>query len=244
MRPAEPASPTPSLHQRILEDIRARIVSGGWPPGFRIPFEHELTAEYGCSRMTVNKALSQLAKEGLIERRRRSGSFVARPRTQAAILDIHDIKGEVEGLGLPYSYSIGARQRRKATREDRERLDLDEAGPVLHLACRHFAGDRPFCHEDRVINLGAVPDAEHEPFHALAPGSWLIARVPWSAAEHVISATGADAATARMLDVDPGSACLVIERRTWSAGRPITHVRLTYPGGSHRLVARFAPPTD
>jgi GntR family histidine utilization transcriptional repressor len=41
--------------------------------------------------MTVNKALSQLAKAGLIERRRRSGSFVRRPRSQAAVLEIHDI---------------------------------------------------------------------------------------------------------------------------------------------------------
>ncbi len=37
------------------------------------------------------------------------------------------------------------------------------------------------------------------------------------------------------------AACLVIERRTWSADNPITHVRLIYPGDSHRLVARFAP---
>ncbi|MGO4842794.1 GntR family transcriptional regulator, partial [Rhizobiaceae sp. 2RAB30] len=95
-----------SLHQRILNDIRDRILSGEWPPGFRIPFEHELTAEYGCSRMTVNKALSQLAKAGLIERRRRSGSFVTRPRSQAAVLEIHDIRIEVEALGLPYRYEL------------------------------------------------------------------------------------------------------------------------------------------
>ena len=82
------------------------ILSGDWPPGHRIPFEHELSAEYRCSRMTVNKALSQLAKTGLIERRRRSGSFVARPRSQAAILEIHDIKAEVQALGLPYRYEL------------------------------------------------------------------------------------------------------------------------------------------
>ncbi|TIT79275.1 MAG: GntR family transcriptional regulator, partial [Mesorhizobium sp.] len=35
-----------SLHQRILSDIREKILSGAWAPGHRIPFEHELTAEY------------------------------------------------------------------------------------------------------------------------------------------------------------------------------------------------------
>ena len=55
-----------TLHKRIRTDISARILSGAWPPGFRIPFEHELMAEYGCSRMTVNKALAPLAESGLI----------------------------------------------------------------------------------------------------------------------------------------------------------------------------------
>ena len=68
----------PSLHERILGEIEERILSGEWAPGVRIPFEHELAAHYHCSRMTVNKALSELAKAGLIERRRKAGSFVMR----------------------------------------------------------------------------------------------------------------------------------------------------------------------
>lgn len=234
-------APTQSLHQRILNEIRDRILSGEWPPGFRIPFEHELTAEYGCSRMTVNKALSQLAKAGLIERRRRSGSFVTRPRSQAAVLEIHDIRIEVEALGLPYRYELASRQQRKATREDRERLGASSGGPVLQLDCRHFAGGRPFCFEERLINLAAVPEAADETFTDIAPGPWLTGRVPWSTAEHAISATEADEATAQALDLEAGAACLVIERRTWNAERPITHVKLVYPGESHRLVARFTP---
>lgn len=236
-------APIQSLHQRILEDIRERIVSGAWPPGFRIPFEHELTAEYRCSRMTVNKALSQLAKAGLIERRRRSGSFVTRPKSQAAILEIHDIRTEVEALGLPYRYERIERHRRRATAEDRRNLG-SPGGLVLELLCRHFAGGRPFCLEQRLINLAAVPEATDETFDEIAPGPWLTARVPWSAAEHAISATEAADATASILGIVPGAACLVVERRTWNAERPITHVRLFYPGDGHRLVARFLPPGE
>src|SRR5262245_41681849 len=109
-----------SLSQRILDDITERIVSSDWPPGHRIPFEHELAAEYRCSRMTVNKAMTQLARSGLIERRRRSGSFVAQPRSQAAILEIHDIRTEVQALGRPYRYELVARELRRATAADRE----------------------------------------------------------------------------------------------------------------------------
>ncbi len=67
-----------SIEARIRGEIEGRIRSGEWAPGTRIPFEHELVATHGCARATVNKALTRLAREGLIERRRRAGSFVAR----------------------------------------------------------------------------------------------------------------------------------------------------------------------
>ena len=155
---AQPAS----LHQRILADITERIVSGDWPPGHRIPFEHELSAEYQCSRMTVNKAMSQLAKSGLIERRRRSGSFVRQPRSQAAILEIHDIKAEVQALGRPYRYELISRDIRRVTASDRQLFDVAPSGSVVELACRHFAGRKPFCLEQRLISLAAVPEAADE----------------------------------------------------------------------------------
>jgi GntR family histidine utilization transcriptional repressor len=109
------------------------------------------------------------------------------------------------------------------------------------LSCRHFAGDVPFCFEERIINLAAVPEAEAAVFTDVAPGSWLLRRVPWSMAEHRIRATEASGATAKALGVRQGSACLVIERKTRSANHGITFVRLTYAGSAHELVASFAP---
>jgi GntR family histidine utilization transcriptional repressor len=230
-----------SLHERIVSDITARIVSGKWQPGHRIPFEHELAAEYACSRMTVNKALAQLARSGLIERRRRSGSFVRRPHSQAAVLQIHDIRSEVEALGLPYRYQLLARQVRRANAGDRERLGLGVSSRVLEIESLHLAGARPFCHENRLINLGAVPEAENEGFEVNAPGPWLVAKIPWSVAEHRIHAGAANSALAAALDIPPGTPCLVVGRQTWSAEQPVTQARFTYPGDGHVLVARFTP---
>lgn len=230
-----------SLYQRIIGDVRDRILSGEWQPGHRIPFEHELTAEYGCSRMTVNKAMSELAKAGLIERRRRSGSFVSRPRSQAAILEIHDIRAEVLALGLPYRYELAARKIGPADDEAEDDFGFPDGSKILVLDCRHFAGDQPFCLESRAINLETVPEAAEESFAEIAPGPWLLSRVPWSAAEHTISAVEADDDVAAALRIAKGSACLVVQRKTWSADQPVTHVRLTYAGATHSLVARFAP---
>ena len=232
--------PVVSLHSRILGEMREAILSGAWPPGYRIPYEHELMTTYDCSRMTVNKVVTQLVDAGLVERRRRAGSFVRLPRSQAAVLEIHDIRTEVDALGLVYRYQLDLRRVREASRADSSLLSLEEPGRVIELRCRHFAAARVFCVERRLIALASVPDAERASFAAEAPGPWLVRTVPWTAAEHRISAKSADAEMAATGNVPAGVPCLVIERRTWRAERPVTFVRLTYPG-AHELVARFTP---
>jgi GntR family histidine utilization transcriptional repressor len=231
---------TVPLHQRIRSEVEARILSGEWPPGHRIPYEHELTAQYRCSRMTVSKALTELADAGLIERRRKAGSFVRRPLAQSAVLEIRDIADEVASLGRAYGYSRLRRVERAATARDAERLGVAAGAPILALRCRHDADGRPFCLEDRLIHLGPAPQAATESFAAASPGAWLIARIPWTSAEHRIRAEAAGAA-GPALDLPPGAPCLVIERRTFLLDVPVTQVRFAYPGAAHELVARFSP---
>jgi GntR family histidine utilization transcriptional repressor len=230
-----------TLHQRILGDIEGRIVSGEWPPGHRIPFELALAEHYSCSRMTVNKVLTQLARAGLIIRHKRSGSFVSQPRAQSAVLEIHDIQSEVQSLNLPYSHRIIKLGKRRGQQADSRRLESDGPMSTLEILCIHYAGKQPFCLEDRIINLDVVPDAGDIDFDLLPPGPWLLNQVPWSAAEHQIRAVAADGQEATHLSIAEGMSCLVIERRTWSGAGPVTHVRLTYPGDRHTLVARFTP---
>ncbi|MDM9623129.1 histidine utilization repressor [Rhizobium sp. S96] len=230
-----------TLHQRILNDIEGRIVSGEWPPGHRIPFEIDLTREYDCSRMTVNKALTQLAKAGLIERRKKSGSFVSQPQAQSAILEIHDIKAEVQSLNLAYSYTVAKRMVRKAKADDVRRLDVPPDSSIIDVVCIHHAGGLPFCLEERLISLTAVPEAADADFSEIAPGAWLINQIPWSTAEHRIHAVSASTEEATALGIPKNTACLVVERRTWSNFGPVTQVRFTYPGDKHALVARFTP---
>ena len=233
-----------SLHKRIRADISERILSGEWPPGHRIPFEHELTAQYGCSRMTVNKALEPLAEQGLIVRRRKAGTFVARPRIHSVVLDIPDIAAEVTARGDPYSYDLLSRRIGRATRGEMQKLGLDEPVRMLALRCLHRASGRPFALEERLINLDAAPGAAEVDFAETPPGSWLLGHVPWTEAEHRISAANPNRATAAILGVLTSSACLVLERQTWRGADRITHVRLMFPGDAYDLVARFAPRQD
>lgn len=231
-----------SLHQRILNDIQQLILTGAWQPGHRIPVEHELMKQYSCSRMTVSKVLTQLAHARMIERRRKSGSFVSRPHSQSAVLTIPDIKSEVAALGALYSFEVLRKARRKSSIEERETLGVERSVPVLEIECRHLAGERPFCFEQRLINLDAVPEAARETFEDIAPGAWLLQRVPWTVAEHKIRASGADARSARLLEIAKAAPVLTIERTTRAAqSAAITFVRLIYPGDQHELVATFSP---
>ncbi|MDF7775629.1 GntR family transcriptional regulator, partial [Sphingomonas sp. AOB5] len=160
-----------TIEARIRGQIEARIRSGEWAPGTRIPFEHELVAEHGCARATVNKALSHLAREGLIERRRRAGSFVAQPRIRSAVVGVPDIGALIAARGETYRWELLTRA-------------ID--GGRLTLTGVHHAGATPFGWESRWLDLATVPEAAGIDFAAEAPGAWLLHSVPWTDARHRI----------------------------------------------------------
>lgn len=227
-----------SLHRRIYADLEGRILSGDLSPGDRIPFEHELTDHYGCSRMTVSKAISELAGRGLVTRRRRAGTFVAQPKAHAAVLAIPDLRAEVIERGQAYGYVLLARVEREP--EGAEEIELASGGRLLDLTCLHSADGAPLALEHRRIALGAAPQAIDVDFQTVPPGSWLLDSAPWTEAENRISAVAADARAARLLELKPGAACLCVERRTWRDGQGVTRVWQTFPGDRYDLVARFS----
>lgn len=231
-----------TLHERILTELRENILRGDWRPGDRIPFETDMANDYGVSRMTMNKVLTQLTREGYLERRRKVGTFVAKPRVQSAVMEIANIGEEIRERGESYSFETIAREVRTATAAELTALGLKDAGlRVVALECVHHADGEPFCHESRVINLAAVPAAESADFTTEQAGTWLLRQVPWSAAEHTIRAVTPAQRVLKLLALTAGTACLEIDRRTEFEGRPITFARLTYPGSKHQLVAQFAP---
>ena len=226
-------------YQEIQNHLKSQILSGKWTPGTKIPSEHELAAQFDCARMTVSKAIGTLVEKGLVIRRRRAGTIVAAPRSQETVLEIHDIQAEVQAGGRLYRFDIQGRRVGKTARDEAEKLGVEVGTPALAISCVHWADAAPYAFEERLINLEAVPEAEAETFRQVPPGSWLLHKIPWNEAEHRIFAVSADAATARILKIRRGAACLCIERRTRRDLHNVTYVRLVYPGDQHVLVARF-----
>ncbi|MCG8360576.1 MAG: winged helix-turn-helix domain-containing protein, partial [Kiloniellales bacterium] len=66
----------PLKTQKVYLLLRDKIVSGDLPAGLRLPGEPTLAQDFEVSRVIVRRALARLAEEGLVERRKGSGTFV------------------------------------------------------------------------------------------------------------------------------------------------------------------------
>ncbi len=230
-----------TLGERIRSELEARIVSGAWPPGTRIPFEHELMEQYECSRMTASKAVSSLAQAGLVERRRRAGTFVAHHEFESLVLEIPQIPALVARSGESYAFDILVQKRRKARAGREYETQLVGRGDLVEISSVHYAGQKPLALEERCISVSAVPAVINADFSTTPPGGWLLKHVPWSRAEQKIGAVGADTREAGLLKIAPNTACLVVERRTWRNGSPVTYVRTIFPGDKYHLIGHFTP---
>ena len=92
-----------STYKSVKADILSKITEGEWGPGTLIPNEVELAEIYGCARATVNRAMRELADDGIIERRRKAGTRVRSAPLREARFVVPIVRKEIEdkGRGLP-----------------------------------------------------------------------------------------------------------------------------------------------
>jgi GntR family histidine utilization transcriptional repressor len=229
------------MWQQIRRALAQPILRGEWPPGTRMPAEIALTERFGTSRMTVAKAVQSLASEGLVERRRRVGTVVSERPQERPVFEIWDIADLVTRAGGSYSYKLLSCEQLKRDPERRELLGVSPRTPTLAMLCLHLRNGLPYQLEERLVNIDAAPGITCQPLDEEGPGPWLVTQVPWTDAEHKISAFEAPALIAEHLKLQARAACLVVDRRTWNESVPVTYARLWHPGGQHSLVGHFQP---
>jgi GntR family histidine utilization transcriptional repressor len=227
--------------QQIRRALAKPIVTGEWPPGTRIPAELDLTKRFNTSRMTVGKAVQSLASDGFVERKRKLGTVVADRAHERPVFEIWDVADLVTKNGGTYGYQLLECMKLKLDPERRELLGVSGKTPTLWMLCLHMSNGQAFQLEERLINIDAAPGITCRPLETVGPGLWLLGHVPWTAAEHKISAREAPGDIAGHLGKQPGAACLVVERRTWNKGTPVTYARLWHCGANHSLVGHFEP---
>lgn len=214
-------------------------MNGELKPGDKIASEHVLMLEYKCSRMTVNKALSKLSHAGLIERRRRAGSFVARPKVRSMVLDVPDLSVEVAERGQSYSYRLLRRLVRRSVMTDEEERKLVRSGHLMQVDGVHYADEVPLAAEFRIVNFLEIPELADVDLAGEPIAHWLLKHVPWTEVESRIMAVPAADEEAKLLQLPIGTPCLQVERWTWRNSTPITYVKTIFVGSSYALTAQF-----
>ncbi len=129
----------PLLRNQVEEELRLLISSGAFSPGDRMPPEVEMAEKFSCNRQTLRFALEELEVEGLIERRRGSGTYItalagestASPMVATVLMTTGDVYGERAQLlvshmqenGLvPTVFDMGEHRSETELREVFERL--------------------------------------------------------------------------------------------------------------------------
>jgi GntR family histidine utilization transcriptional repressor len=226
------------LYAGVKQMIVGRIRNGDWPPRHRIPSENELVNELGVSRMTVNRALRELALEGVLARVQGLGTFVAEGKGQSSIVEVKNISDEIAARGHFHSARIVLLDTLKASPEIAEALNISVGERTFHSILVHSENDIPVQLEDRYVNAEIVPDYGDQDFTKVTPNQYLSSVVAWTEAEHEIEAVLPAGWEARLLAVGRTEPCIQIRRRTFAGAPVVTAVRLVIPGGRYRLRSR------
>jgi GntR family transcriptional regulator len=139
------AAPVP-LYYQIKQQIKQNIVGGVLSPGTALPSERELCERYGVSRPTVRQAMQELLAEGLLERRRGIGTYVAQPRIQHQLASLQGFSERMEREGrTPGTLQL---EQRTLTRAEVDAnvasvLGIGPRETVLRLVRLRLANDEP-----------------------------------------------------------------------------------------------------
>lgn len=216
--------------EAIRAEVLTRIRRRDWPPGALIPNEESLAQEFGVARATVNRALSELARAGVLERRRKAGTRVAALPVRKATLDIPVIRAEVEASGRRHSHRLLICAPRAVPDPAAARLSLPAGQQMLFLQTLHLADSRPHVLETRWLNPDMLPEPQPD-FAAISVNEWLVGNVAFSTGDIAFTAEPATGQEAATLDCPMGAALFVTERTTFSGETPITLVRLAHAPG-------------
>ncbi len=229
-------------YQQIKDFIVDQIISGALQPSDRVPSENELVAMRSVSRMTANRALRELHDEGYVERVAGRGTFVADYRSRSDLLEVENIAVEISRRGHVHTSCVLLQSVQRAHGEIAKALHVVPGTDVFHLMLVHNENTIPIQLEDRYILADFAPDCLEQDFDLQTPSAYLTGVAPLQEAEQLVRACLPKAPIRQQLDMPQDEASLVITRRTWSQGRPVTFARLHHPGSRFELSGRYTPP--
>ena len=221
----QPSPPAP-FYEKVKQAISEKIAAGVWRPHDRIPSEAELVAQFGFSRMTINRALREL-------------TFVAEPKGQSALFEIRSIADEIAARNHQHHCEVLVLEETQASAEQAIELNVTEGTRIFHSVMVHYENDIPVQIEDRCVNAERIPDYLSQDYTQTTPHAYLSLVAPLTEGEHIVEAVRATPQECELLRIKEHDPCLLIRRRTWSSSQIVSHAKLLFPGNRYRLQGHF-----
>lgn len=226
-------------YQRIQNAIKKRIEAGQLDPGDSVASERELARIHGVSLMTARHALVSLEREGLVERRRGAGTFVAAPKIH--FNKLMSYTEQMSSRGLAVSSKVLVARILDGEPEVEARLALPAASRLVKLERLRLAADEPFALEacyfsaDEFLGLVTAPLGRESLFSLLEREY----KIEIAYADEEIDATSADPKIAELLRIPRKTPLLRIRQVIYSTkGKPTIYVLGLYRADRHNLLIR------
>jgi GntR family histidine utilization transcriptional repressor len=239
--PTERAPSAAPPYAKVKHHLKQGLAAGRWPPGALMPSEAKLVAEFGVSRMTVNRALRELQAEGLVARSQGVGTFAAPLHRVSSTLTIRDLHEEIEARGHRHHASVHLQRAERASAALAAQLGVAAGARVFHTLIVHHENNVPLQCEDRYVNPACAPNYLDVDFAQTTPTAHLFEATALWRAQYSIEAARPTAQEAQLLAIGTGEPCLIVVRRTFTRTAPITIARLVHPGSRYQLEGQFAP---
>jgi GntR family transcriptional regulator len=226
-------------YQRIQNAIQRRIESGKLKPGDAVDSERELARLHDVSLMTARHALSVLEREGVVQRRRGAGTFVAPPKIH--FNKLMSFTEQMSGRNLEAHSKVLHSATADAEHEVAAKLALNPGSPVVRIERLRLGAEDAFALETCYLPAADFPDLtksklERSSLFSLLENDY---GIQLSYADEEIDATAADAKTAQLLQVAKGAPLLRIRQAIYSTkARPVIYVVGLYPSDRHSLLVR------
>jgi GntR family transcriptional regulator len=225
------------LHHQVYLDLRAALDHGEWRSGDLLPPERQLAERYGCSLITVRRALSELTHENRIQRARGRGTTVLPPRIERDFGGTLSFTEEMEDRGLDPETRVVAARPESAGEVVAAALAIEPGSPTLYLERLRVAGGEPLLLEGVHLPAERFPgllasDLEHGSLYDLLARRYGTRVVR---AREALEPVLLRAREARLLDLPARTPALLIEGTAFDAdGTPVEFARSLVRGDRTR----------
>jgi GntR family transcriptional regulator len=237
-------SPVPLYHQ-VKQYITGQIAAGELLPGRQLPGEHELCRLYDVSRTVIRQALSELGYEGLIDKRRGKGTFVAKTKVSLGLMSgLAGLADDVARRGQRLESKVLTLREEPATASVAARLQLEPGAPVVELERQRFVDGKPWVLAVTYLPAALVPGlverhlAGTESLYRIIRQEY---RLPIISSTRRVEAAVADEREAPLLGIRPGDPVIVLRSLSFTAGmRPLEYFVAHHRGDRSAFEVVFA----